>query len=185
MTKNLKILLTGIDLNKVFEFAKYISTKDDNITVSKLFTTDIDYKDITNENYYFLDINVINISYKNNVLLCTYTKDDITTGITIDDMYNSNILPINIWHFNNISTSFFNKADSYDTLVVWLDTKYHNILTNLEMIETGYMNETLTTNDSIKYMYFLDEDYDKMYDILKEYVNSDVNRRNELLEENN
>ena len=34
-------------------------------------------------------------------------------------------------------------------------------------------------------MYFLDEDYDNIYSILEEYVNSDINRRNELLEENN
>ena len=185
MTKNVKILLTGVDLNKIFEFAKYVSNKNDNIIISKLFTTDIDYKGVTNENYYFLDINVINISYKNNALLCTYTTDNITTGITIDDMYNSNILPINIWHFNNISTAFFNKSDNYDILVVWLDSKHHDILTNLEMIEIGYMNDLLINTDSIKYMYFLDEDYDNIYSILEEYVNSDINRRNELLEENN
>ena len=182
---NLKTFIVCLDKEKALNVAKDIVKINDELSIIPRFTTNTEYKDEANENYiYYLDVNTVNLSYKNNALLCTYTTDNITTGITIDDMYNSNILPINIWHFNNISTSFFNKSDNYDILVVWLDSKHHDILTNLEMIEIGYMNDLLTNTDSIKYMYFLDEDYDNIYSILEEYANSDINRRNELLEEN-
>ena len=51
----------------------------------------------------------------------------------------------------------------FDILVIWLDSKNVS-LSNSDKIESKFFQERIM---NLKYMYFLDEDYDKIYDILK------------------
>ena len=85
---------------------------------------------------------------------------------------------MDIKEFNLISENVFNK---YNILVVWIDFKYHNGITNSDMIEINYFTQFLEKND---YLYFLNDEANISETIL-EYIKGDELSRKELLESNN
>ena len=72
-----KIFITGSNKINKFDYAKAIMDKDDDLSISQVFTNDEKYKDITNEYVYYLDPIDIDLSYKNNAFLFINAKDMI------------------------------------------------------------------------------------------------------------
>jgi hypothetical protein len=175
----MKIIITGIDINNNLNIAKQLQSTNDYLTIAPIFTSDENYKNKLSENYIvFLDPNIINLSYKNNAFLYIRTEDYVSSGITLDDFYNNDIICITNKNFNQIINNTFNDLDC---LIVWLDTKYHdNININNELIEINYLEKTLS---NLNYLYFLDEDDDTIVNTINSYIESSEDKRKELLEE--
>jgi hypothetical protein len=87
---------------------------------------------------------------------------------------------MSISNFNNISEKTFTK---YNFLIIWLDSKFrdNNYNINNDILETRYLIEKLQYSN---YMYFLDEDYENVSDIILEYLDADDNKKKEILENN-
>lgn len=175
----MKIIITGIEINKNLEIAKNLININDDLSIASSFTSDELYKDKTSENYIeFLDANIINLSYKNNAFLYVHTENYISTGITLDEFYNNDIICLNNKNFNKIINNVFNNNEC---LIVWIDTKNHNNINISEEIrEINYLEKTLS---NLNYLYFLDEDIDTIINIINEYIKSSEDHRKELLEE--
>lgn len=174
---NIKYFIVCLDKEKSLNIAKQIITKDDNLSIAPMFTTDKE-KDLANENYEeYINVNSINLAYKNNSLLFIKTNKYISSGITVDDFYNNDICIMNIEEFNLIPEKIFNK---YDILIIWIDTKKHASLSNSDLIEIKYFNSFLENNT---YLYFLDNE-NNIDDIILEYIHGDEDKQKYLLEEN-
>lgn len=176
---NLKTFIVCLDKQKASDIAKDIIKTNDELSIIPRFTTDSEYKNEVNENYiYYLDVNTVNLSYKNNALLYIKTNKYISNGITIDDFYNNDICYLTIEEFNSIPEIIFKK---YDILIVWVDSKNHKSISNTDLIEINYFSSFVNTN---KYLYFL-EDENNIHDVILEYIFGDEEKRKYLLEENN
>lgn len=175
----MKIIITGINLSKNLEIAKNLININDDLSIACSFTSDELYKDKTSENYIeFLDANVINLSYKNNAFLYIHTENYISTGITLDEFYNNDIICITNKNFNKIINDIF---ANNECIVVWIDTKEHNNINISEEIrEINYLEKTLS---KVNYLYFLDEDTDSIINTINRYIKSSEENRKELLEE--
>lgn len=175
---NLKYFIVSLNKEKSLDVAKQIIAKDDSLSISPIFFTDKE-KIISNENYEsYMDVNTINLAYKNNSLLFIKTNQHVSHGISIDDFYNNDICIMNVEEFNLIPECIFNKND---ILVIWIDTKNHSNLTHNDMIEFKYFNSFLENNS---YLYFLDNE-PNISDIVLEYFYGDDQIRKKLLDENN
>jgi len=176
---NLKTFIVCLDKEKALNVAKDIVRINDELSIIPRFTTDTEYKDEVNENYiYYLDVNTVNLSYKNNALLYIKTNKYISSGITIDDFYNNDVCYLTVEEFNSIPEIIFKK---YDILVVWVDTKNHKAISNSDLIEINYFNTFITT---INYLYFLENEIG-IHNTILEYIFGDEEKRKYLLEENN
>ncbi len=174
---NLKIFIVCLNKQIALDVAKKIVMLNDDLSISPMFTTDSS-KNTPNDNYeIYLDVNTVNLSYKNNSLLYIMTNKYISTGITIDDFYNNDLCIMNINEYNLISEHLFNK---YDILTVWIDTKKHGSLTNTDLTEIKYFNSFL---EKTKYLYFL-EDESNISDTILDYIKGDEDKRQYLLKEN-
>ena len=175
---NQKIFIVCLDKSKALNIAKKIIYKDDNYTIAPMFITDNKFNNEVNENYeMYLDVNTVNLAYKNNSLLFIRTLQYISSGITIDDFYNNDICVMDINEYNIISENIFKK---YDIITVWLDTKNHKILSNSDLIEINYFYNYVS---NIDYLYFLDNE-PNIEDVIIEYIKADENTRKLILEEN-
>lgn len=176
---DLKTFIVCLNKDIALNIAKEVMQLDDSLSIAPEFTTNINYKnEITDTYESYLDISTVNLAYKNNSLLYIRTCDYISSGITIDDFYNNDICFMDIKEFNLISENIFNK---YDVLIVWVDFKYHNGITNSDMIEINYFTQFLEKNN---YLYFLNDEKN-IAEIILTYIKGDENARNELLESNN
>ena len=176
---NLKTFIVCLDKEKALNVAKDIVRVNDELSIIPRFTTNTEYKDEVNENYiYYLDVNTVNLSYKNNALLYIKTDNYISSGITSDDFYNNDICYLTIEEFNSIPEIVFKK---YDILVIWIDTKNHKSISNADLIEINYFNTFITTNN---YLYFLETEKD-IHNTILDYIMGDEEKRKYLLEENN
>lgn len=176
---NLKTFIVCLDKEKALNVAKDIVRINDELSIIPRFTTDTEYKDEVNENYiYYLDVNTVNLSYKNNALLYIKTNKYISSGITIDDFYNNDVCYLTVEEFNSIPEIIFKK---YDILVVWVDTKNNKAISNSDLIEINYFSTFITT---INYLYFLENEIG-IHNTILEYIFGDEEKRKYLLEENN
>ena len=176
---NLKTFIVCLDKDKALNVAKDIIKVNDELSIIPRFTTNQEIKDKANDHYiYYLDVNTINLSYKNNALLYIKTNNYISNGITIDDFYNNDICYLTIEEFNLIPEVIFKK---YDILIIWIDTKNNKAISNSDMIEINYFNSFITSSN---YLYFLENETD-IHKTILEYISGDDEIRKHLLEENN
>ena len=175
-----KIFITGSNKINKFDYAKAIMDKDDDLSISQVFTNDEKYKDITNEYVYYLDPIDIDLSYKNNAFLFINAKDMIYNGITFDSFYNEDIFCIGIDELNSIPNYIF---EYNDILVVWVDTKIHgrDKENESDILATKHLIERL---DSLNTIYFLDETPEKVANVVLEYLEGDNDTKQRILEEN-
>ena len=176
---NLKTFIVCLDKEKALNLAKDIVKTNDELSIIPRFTTNQEVKDKANDHYiYYLDVNTVNLSYKNNALLYIKTDKYISSGITTDDFYNNDICYLTVEEFNLIPEVIFRK---YDILIVWVDTKNHKAISNADLIEINYFNTFITTNN---YLYFLETEKD-IHNTILDYIMGDEEKRKYLLEENN
>lgn len=174
---NIKILITGIEAIDKSIIAKRLVEIDDSLTIIPHFTSNIDMKDNISEFEYFLDNHTIHLAYKNNSIMTVYTNNYTSNGITIDDFYNNDICYMTIEQFNLISDKFINENN---ILVIWLDESNNHKISKDEIAEINYMQERL---NNMKYLYFLNDSHKKICNVILEYLNSDEDRQQQLLEE--
>lgn len=175
---DLKIFIVCLNKQTALDIAKKIVYDDDYLSISPMFTTNNEYNE-PNENYeVYMDVNTINLSYKNNSLLFIKTNKYISSGITIDDFYNNDISIMSIEEYNLIPENIFNK---YNILTIWIDTKDHKKLSNTDLIEIKYFNSFL---EKTKYLYFLDTE-SNIDKIILDYIKGDEEVRQKIFEENN
>lgn len=175
---NTKIFIVCLDKEISLNVSKNIVENNDDLSIIPIFSTNSSYKNEVNENYtYYLNVNTVNLSYKNNALLYIITDNYISYGITLDDFYNNDIAYMNIEEYNNIPDVIFNK---YNILTIWIDSKKHKFLDNQTNIELKYFNERIKNNDV---MYFMDNDTG-IYQIIDDYINADEDTRIQLLKDN-
>ena len=176
----IKILLIGLQRIDKIELAKQLTSKNDDLSIASIFTTNVEYKDTEiNENFiYYMDTLTVNLSFKNNSFLYINTIDYVSHGITIDDYYNNDIICMSIEEFNSISPKTF---EHDELLIIWIDEK--GKVSNNELTEVKYFQDELS---KYNYMYFLNEDMNDISDIILDYLScNDEQHRNELLNENN
>lgn len=176
---NLKTFIVCLDKQKALDIAKKMIEENDELSITPEFTTNNEYKNTINDSYIkYLDVNTVNLSYKNNALLYIKTDKYVSHGITSDDFYNEDICFMNIEEFNLIPENIFKK---YDILIVWIDTKNHKSLTNSDLIEIKYFNSFITF---ATYLYFLDNE-NNIHNTILDYIFGNEEKRKYLLEENN
>lgn len=183
---NFKFLILGPQKRDLHKIIDAIETKNNNFVICKKFTNDITYKDTENVNgFYYLDNQTLNTSLKNNALLYAVTNEQYTTGVTVDDFYNSDILYMSIAEFNNISSNFISNYKD-NIVIVWLDTKHHidNKLLKKDIYEVNYLVNKIN-EFNYNYIYLLDESPEYISDIINEYFYGDESVRQQILDENN
>lgn len=167
----------------ISDFNEAIDMINNDIIVSKQFTDNINYKDIENiDGKYYLDGNTITSSIKNNSILYINTMDNFLYGVTIDDFYNSDIIPMSLGNFNDISTNFIDKYHD-SIIIVWYDTKMHTDSKQLkrEINESEFLLNKIN-QFNYKFVYFLDNSYNEVATVLNTLITGNDNQRAEIFE---
>lgn len=153
-----------------YKLAEYLQSEC-GLDLASNFTTG----DIEEPHFVQYSISDIILAYKNNALLYSYSKDNVHTGITMDEFYNNDLFCMTIDGFNNIADNRL-----VNVLVIWLDLPLKDI--TCEMSHT--IKNFQKTLESINYMYF-NEDFDTICRIMKDYIETDSEDiRDRILEEN-
>ena len=173
-----KILIVTLRDENKFDLAKRLSELDDSLTISPIFSSDISLKDSYKENIYYMSNDDVNLAFKNNALLYVMTDNYISTGITVDDFYNNDIIVATIEEFNNIPDKFFEK---YSITTIWLDSRNHDKLKYDHTAEAKYLMERIST---LRYMYFLDESIYEVAYIIYNYIKSPIDKKQSIIYEN-
>lgn len=172
-----KIIIIGSKNVDSLSIAKELVKLNDNLSICPRFISDSQYSSKVNENYiYFMPTDIVNLSYKNNSILFVKTDDYISSGVTLDDYMNSNIVVCGIDEFNTISEKYM---DDEHILFIWCDTAYHSKqdIQN-EIDESFYLTSRISER---QYLYFLDEEPDFVAKVINQYVTSkDPNILNEF-----
>lgn len=178
-----KLLFLLPQTKSIIDFINPIERVNDDIIVSNRFIDDVEYKDSENiQGFYYLDTTTITNALKNNsILYVTYLNEKLC-GVTMDDFYNADIIPMSISNFNDISTNFLDKYID-DLVIVWYDTKNHvkgKQIKN-EINEVSFLLERIETL-GYKYLYFLDDSEDDIANVINDFITGDDNKRKEILE---
>ena len=137
--------------------------------ISKYVSTDprSEYEKLKNEDFI--------LAVKNNVMLFVESnKNEEFVGITLDDFYSSDIIPIKISEFNNIIDEYVK-----DNLIIWLDEKTNKQTLKKDISETTYLMERLT-NLNLTYLYFFGESEEDIVNIIQRYVTGTEEEKNEI-----
>jgi len=174
----LKIIITGNESINKLSIAKKIEELDDNFSIVPHFSTEDENLKTINDKYtYFINHNIVNLSYKNNSLLYVITKNYVSTGVTTDDFYNNDILFCNYNEYNNISNLIF---DQYDILTILVDSSVNKCKQDID--EVKFVYERLQNNN---YIYFLDETEDYIAKTIIDYISGDEEQKRKIIFENN
>ena len=150
-------------VNKLFEISNDINICD------KFTTNSDDVKNGRPYSYYYLNTLEVNKSIKNNYVLYVLTNNYISTGITIDKFYNSNIIILNYKEYNAIPDLIFNKHND-DILTIWIDSKdnkYKGIFNDIHFVESRLEN--------VNNEYFLKNEIDEIIITILNYLNININ----------
>lgn len=179
----LKFFIVGSQSVDKLSLAKNLIEKNDNLSIAETFTNNTEYKEGSNDSYlYYLESQEIDLAYKNNSLLYVSTDNYISYGITMDSFYTNDIFCISIKDFNNISNVVFD-SKLYNILIIWLDEKITEMNKEIreDINESKYLIQRL---ESLKYIYFFEEDVDTIANVALDYLNSDEEKRQEIIENN-
>ena len=166
-----KIIIISLNHIDKYDLARNIIKIDDNFSIAKMFSTSEE------EGYDYMDKDTLILSYKNNALFYVHSTDDKSTGITMDEYYNNNIILMNIEDFNILPE---NVLVNHNILIVWVDSecsKSSDIKNDMNEI-----NILLKSIDSYNYLYFYKEPTSKIANIILKYIYSDEMTKNEIIE---
>jgi hypothetical protein len=179
-----KVFILGSSVINKFDIAKDIIAINDNLNIANNFTTDIIFKDkITDTFEYYLSTEDVKLAFKNNALMFGTTVNDITSGVTISDMYNSDIIAMSYDDFNNISNKVFTEITP---IICWIDSnnKEYDRYKH-DLIEASYCIKKIDDKKFTTLYFNLDsEQPDKIANIINTYISGDEIVREEILEEN-
>ena len=108
--------------------------------------------------------------------------NDKMCGVTIDDFYNADVIPMSVYNFNDISSNFLGKYID-DIVIVWYDTQNHSKGKELkrEINETQFLMDKIDTI-GYKYVYFLDDEPTLVSDIINKIIIGTDEERQEIFE---
>ena len=172
---DIKIFIVCSSQNVLDNLSNALCKANDNIVKARRFTSNLN--DVTTSNYYLPQTTIIN-GYKNHAFVIINkddNNDNTYNGIAIDEMYNSNIVCL------NIPNSIFKRND---ILTVWIDMK-QKITSDIDFAESKYLVDRL---DKIDYMYFYNDDIkdicENILKYIKAYVDNDEEAKKIILKEN-
>ena len=172
----MKIIIAGSQNTDKHAIARELQSINDDLTIAPIFNTRMEFKGKTSEFYYYMPTEEVELSYKNNAFMWIRTSDNESCGVTMPDMYSSNIFVMSFADFNNMSNPVFNEF-IMDGLIVFLDTKNGNSQDDIN--ESKFACERIFSSP---YLYFLDEDTDYIVNTIINYINGDEKERREISE---
>lgn len=175
----MKIFILSSEYDKRTNVANTLVALNDDLNICKSFTSAAS-KEIDKEYMFTLDDEDIILSFRNNVLLFLEYSYNNINGITLDDFNNSNIVSISLEHFNMIIDDILMNND---ILIVWLDTNTTIENRNKLLVEGRYVQERID-NLALPMLYFNGESNDIIANIILDYIDSDEDKRKDIIEEN-
>ena len=165
-----KILFILPKTKNVTKLVEAVELINDDIIVSHRFTDNILFNNENIEGIYYLESNTISRAIKNNSILYVSYENNNIIGVTMDDFYNSDIIPLYINNFNDISTNLLDKYID-DLVIVWYDTCNHSKgkELNREILESELLLKKIETHN-YKFIYFLDDDFNTVADVLNNII---------------
>lgn len=123
-----------------------------------------------------LEFQEVVMAYKNNAIFsCITDSNNCTTGITMDEYYNSNIVYLSIGELMNVPDHKLTNC-----LIVWIDGDKYGC--SSEDISIATNMESIIYN--CEYLYFLRNELDLAVETICKYLDSDIEERRIILEEN-
>ena len=123
-----------------------------------------------------LDFPEVVVAYKNNAIFsCITDADNNTTGITMDEYYNSNIIYLSVEELMNVPDHKLTNC-----LIVWIDSD--KLSCSTEDISIATNMEKIIQN--CEYLYFLKNELDKVIATICRYIDGNIEERQNILEEN-
>ena len=123
-----------------------------------------------------LDFQEVVMAYKNNAIFsCITDINNITTGITMDEYYNSNVIYLSVAELMNVPDHKLTNC-----LIVWVDSDKWSC--SLEDISIATNMEKIIHN--CEYLYCLKNELDVAVKTICRYIDSDIEERQNILEEN-
>ena len=123
-----------------------------------------------------LDFPEVVVAYKNNAIFsCITDIDNNTTGVTMDEYYNSNIIYLSVAELMNVPDHKLTNC-----LIVWVDSD--KLSCSLEDISIATNMEKIVHN--CEYLYFLKNELDIAVTTICRYIDSDIGERQNILKEN-
>ena len=172
----MKIIIVGTDINECISVAKAIQDMNDDLQIAPVFTTDFTMRGKTAEAYYYMSHEEIELSYRNNAFMWVHTTPFVTNGVTMSDMYTSNIFAMTYGDFNNISNPVFNELynnDDNKCLILVLDNT--NVKKKEEdLLEAKGAYERIYNNE---YLYFLNSTITEVAEYVLKYIASNEEER--------
>lgn len=181
MEANEKVFIVGAPNIDKMKLAIRLTQMDERLSLPYMFTSDISQQHLTKQNTetytYYNDNDNINLDYKNNALLYIHADDYVSEGVTLDEFYEHNVIPVDIDNFNGISEKILN---SVEPIIVWIDTKAHGDLHIVK--ETKFLMERLAKR---KCLYFLNENTtpEHICATVLSYLNARVEVRRQIIKE--
>ena len=178
MNNQNKIIVVTYDNQKKVDVLATLNTLNEEIKVAKTFSTDILKKDSDIKEWkYYMDNDDLYLAFKNNALLCVHTDDNqISEGITKEEMSNSNIIPTTFDMFNTISSRYIKGIT-----ICWIDS---SIIKDKRMMHE--VNDFMKSSKQYDMLYFgKEDDYTTIANCIYKYLKSDLEDRKELLKEYN
>ena len=124
----------------------------------------------------FLDFPEVVVAYKNNAMFsCITDIDNNTTGITMDEYYNSSIIYLSVAELMNVPDHKLTNC-----LIVWIDSD--KLSCSSEDISIATNMEKIIHN--CEYLYFLKNELDIVINTICKYIDSDTEERQNILKEN-
>ena len=123
-----------------------------------------------------LEFQEVVMAYKNNAIFsCITDVNNSTTGITMDEYYNSNVIYLSIAELMNVPDHKLTNC-----LLVWIDSD--KCFCTSEDIAIATNMESIIHN--CDYLYFLRSELDLAVETICKYLDSDTEERQIILEEN-
>lgn len=153
--------------------AEHLSEKLNNFNhISKFITTDSSLQ------HTFMTNDDLILALKNNVMLFVESnKNEEFLGITLDEYFISDLLPLKISQFNAIIDEYVS-----NNLIIWLDDKSNKDTIKKDLSETNYLMERLEKNN-LKYLYFYNENEEDILSIITKYIEGNEEDKLKIEEE--
>lgn len=177
----MKIIIISTHTKDGLQIAKALQEANDDMLIAPVFTTSLQMRGKTGEVLYYMPNEEVELGYRNNAFMWVHTNPDCTMGVTMPDMYSSNIFVMTYGDFNNISNPVLNELmnnEEEELLLVVLDDSKSK-KTDDELREARSAYERI---DMCKYLYFLDEPVHNASECILKYIVSDEEEREKIID---
>lgn len=175
----MKIFIVASENVNKLNYANALIALNDNLNICRYFVSE-QSDGLVGEYKFYMDIDDIKLSFKNNVLFLIDYRDEYITGITQEDFDASDIVCMSMEHFNMIPDFILPN----EKLIVWIDSKgLESSLLKTQLAEADYFMERIEENN-IPLLYFIEEGEDYIAKTVLNYIDGDEETRQEILDEN-